>query len=98
MTNSDRRTMDSEPVIAVGLLGGASSVKLTLTGPFVDESNRSVPAGGYTAEPTGALVTLNGPEAITSPTILLTPLDFDRCRFTVHGITIGIDFHWERQE
>src|SRR5262249_46743008 len=30
--------------------------------------------------------------------ITLAPSDFNSCRFTVHGVKIGIDFHWERLE
>jgi SpoIID/LytB domain protein len=28
----------------------------------------------------------------------LTPADFDASRATIHGITIGVDFHWETSE
>jgi peptidoglycan hydrolase-like amidase len=29
---------------------------------------------------------------------VLAPSDFDSCRFILHGVKIGIDFHWEREE
>jgi len=89
--NSDR-----EPEIRVGLITGAREVRLALAGRFVTAEGESVNEGEYTACAENGAVTLNG--VTVSPKITLSPADFDSCRFTVHGVKIGIDFHWEREE
>jgi peptidoglycan hydrolase-like amidase len=35
---------------------------------------------------------------LRAPQLVLSPVDPAKARFTVHGITIGIEFHWERKE
>ncbi len=87
-----------EPVIKVGLMTGASSARITLAGRFVNDSGEEVDGGDYTASIDEGAVALDGPTALRSSSILLAPMDFDFCRITVHDITIGIDFHWQRKE
>jgi stage II sporulation protein D len=88
--------IDQEPTIRVGLITGAREVKFALAGRFVIDGGESVVEGDYIASARNGAVKLagvSGPREIT-----LSPSDFDSCRFTVHGVKIGIDFHWEREE
>ena len=87
-----------EPAIRVGLMTGASSARITLAGRFVNDSGAEVDGGDYTASIDEGAVALDGPTPLRSSSILLEPVDFDSCRITVHDITIGIEFHWQRKE
>ena len=87
-----------EPVIKVGLMTGASSARITLAGRFASDSGAEVDGGDYTASIDEGAVALVGPTPLRSSSILLEPVDFDSCRVTVHDVTIGIDFHWQRKE
>jgi stage II sporulation protein D len=87
-----------EPSIKVGLVSGAHAVRVTLSGRFAVAGSSLVSEGDYTASVEGSLVRLRGPTEISSPEIKLTPSDFDLCRFTLHGVRIGIGFHWERKQ
>src|ERR1044072_549065 len=77
---------------------GASSARLTLKGRFRNEAGEEMGEGDYTASIDGGSITLDGPRRLTGSSILLAPVDFDSCRVTVHDVTIGIDFHWQRKE
>ena len=86
-----------EPLIRVGLVEGASSVHLHLEGRFVAGSD-PLPAGEYVvARDAGGLV-LRGGSLSRSGALRLSPADFEMGRLTVHGVTIGKDFHWQRRE
>lgn len=89
---------DREPVIKVGLMTGASSARITLAGRFVDDSGKDVDGGDYNASVDEGIVILDGPTPLRAASILLAPVDFDPGRITVHDITIGVDFHWQRKE
>jgi stage II sporulation protein D len=91
-------SIGDEPVIKVGLMTAAREIRFALTGPFIDADGEAVKEGAYTASPENAAVRLQGETASTFPAIRLTPTDFDSCRFTVHGVKIGLNFHWEREE
>ena len=88
--------IDQEPTIRVGLITGARDVRFALAGRFAGAEGESANEGEYTACAQNGAVTLNG--VTVSPQITFSPADFDSCRFTVHGVKIGIDFHWEREE
>lgn len=68
--------------VSVGLLEGIPAVEVELTGAFADSAGRPYAAGRH---------------RFTSE-ITLTPADFSSGAFAVDGMTIGIGFHWERQE
>ena len=88
--------IDREPTIRVGLITGARDVKFALAGGFLTSAGESASEGTYTASVENGAVKLN--DVASSPEITLSPSNFDSCRFTVHGVKIGIDFHWEREE
>lgn len=88
--------IDQEPTLRIGLIAGAREVKFALAGRFVTGDGEPANEGDYTASAENGAVNLDG--VTGSPEITLSPADFDSCRFTVHGVKIGIDFHWEREE
>lgn len=88
-------TIDVEPSIRVGISTGARIVKFSLAGRFL-AGNGELNGGDREAFAENGTVKLEGLPG--SPEVILAPADFDSCRFTVHGVKIGVDFHWERHE
>jgi hypothetical protein len=88
--------IEKEPTIRVGFLTGVREVKFALEGRFVTHDGQLLNEGDHTASGERGAVKLDGVGG--SQEITLAPADFDSCRFTVHGVKIGIDFHWEREE
>jgi len=69
--------------VSVGLLERQSAIEVELTGgAFADASGNSYAPGRY---------------QFTSA-ITLTPSDSASCAFALHHVTIGMGFHWEREE
>jgi stage II sporulation protein D len=68
--------------VTVGLVEGRTSVEVELTGHFTDPAGKQYAPGKY---------------RFTSE-ITLTPSDLSTCSFMVPDVTIGIGFHWEREE
>lgn len=87
-----------EPSIKVGLMSGVESVRFDLLGAFKTENGNLVEAGEYTASLTAAGMAMTGASEITGTAIQLSPVDFASCRFKIHDVVIGINFHWERKE
>jgi len=91
-----------EPLIKVGLISGAQSVRMTLSGIFATNTGAQLLNGDYIAKIADQAVKLyhisDSKEYESSPAITLSPANFDTCRITIHDVTIGIDFHWERRE
>jgi stage II sporulation protein D len=86
-----------EPLIRVGLVEGATALQLHLDGRFVVGADPA-PAGEYVvARDTGGVV-LRGATQARGGAVRLSPADFEMGRLTVHGVTIGKDFHWQRRE
>lgn len=88
--------IDQEPTIRVGLIVGAPEVKFALAGRFVAGDGKPANEGAYTASAENGAVMMEGSKGL--PEVTLSPADFDSCRFTVHGVKIGIGFHWERED
>ena len=94
-------SINQEPLIRVGLVSGDNAprtVKLTLTGRYKAQNGEVLENGEYIASNDEGSVRLAGGSLISAPRLTLTPVDFDASRAAVHGITIGVDFHWERSE
>ncbi|HTG15698.1 MAG TPA: SpoIID/LytB domain-containing protein, partial [Blastocatellia bacterium] len=89
-----------EPLLRVGLMSDRAlpTVKLTLSGRYQASNSEVLQSGEYIASNDGGSVRLVGSASINAPSLALTPVDFDASRATIHGITIGVDFHWERSE
>jgi peptidoglycan hydrolase-like amidase len=88
--------IDEEPSIRVGIISGARNIKFSLSGFFRTGKGEAVNEGDWVADAENGAVNLEGLSG--SPEIILAPSDFESCRFTVHGVKIGVDFHWERHE
>jgi stage II sporulation protein D len=68
--------------LAVGLVQGRSVVEVELMGVFTDPAGKPYAPGRYRF----------------SSEISLVPTDLQSCAFAVEDVTIGIGFHWERNE
>jgi stage II sporulation protein D len=99
--------IEKEPVIRVGLAADAGAVHVRLKGAFQSVDGESLNGGDYIIEPHNNCLRLVGPSGSvdrnesTAPVagrIRLSPADVADCTFTVEGVTIGVDFHWQRQE
>jgi stage II sporulation protein D len=88
----------NEPVIRVGLMTTAREVRFNLFGIFRNASGEAIAEGDYIASSENGAVKLQGKTTESSQRITLNPVNFDVCRFTVSGVKIGLNFHWEREE
>jgi stage II sporulation protein D len=68
--------------VAVGLIEQTPAVEVELTGTFTDSLGKPYTPGHY---------------RFTSE-VTLAPSDLASCAFALDDVTIGIGFHWERQE
>lgn len=89
---------EREPTIQVGLITGAQSARITLHGKFSVNDSFTFPEGDYTVTLADGLIRLAGAMTLGAQALKLSPVDFNACRITVHDVTIGIDFHWQRKE
>jgi len=87
---------EHEPTIRVGFLTGVKDVKFALAGRFVSNEGDDPIEGDHTARWQDGGVGIDGVGA--QKEIMFSPSDIDSCRFIVHGVKIGINFHWEREE
>jgi stage II sporulation protein D len=97
--NAERDPIGPEgPSIRVGLLN-APTVHFSLSGRYrVASSGEILESGDYTASAQGSRVTIAGYQSARGASLDLSPLEFESCRTTIHAVTIGVDFHWQRQE
>ena len=82
-----------KPYINVGIVTG-KEISFTLNGKYLTQEGEVV-TGQLKASATGNRKISLGTKKIES--IELTPED-NNCSFTLHNVTIGISYHWERQE
>lgn len=83
----------NQPYISVGIVT-SSRISFTLNGDFVTDAGETV-TGDFNAATCGdAQISVNR-KAYSS--ICFTPSE-EKASFTVHDVTIGISYHWERQE
>ncbi len=87
-----------EPLIKVGLITGAESVRFELLGQFTTEDGEILEPGAYSASLTDEGIAIRGASLLLRPAIQLLPVEFEASQFKVHNIVIGINFHWQRQE
>ena len=82
-------------------MNNLEEVAFTLPGDWSDEKQRTFAAGTYRAraEAAGQVVIDDGTSRIEKEAqgFSLAATD-ERSAFTLHAVTIGIDFHWQRQE
>jgi stage II sporulation protein D len=87
------------PEIQVGIYSGAEII-FTLNGIFHDASGSFSDGGRWIAECSGEKLLLRkGEQKLTyDKTLMLSPVDTNSSTFTLHAVTIGVNFHWQRQE
>jgi len=85
-----------EPQIAVGVIADKPAIRFRLHGSFVDDNGQSWPAGNYLAEAATGGVRISGPRSDCAPELRLAPASTTD-PFSLLA-TIGIDFHWQRDE
>jgi SpoIID/LytB domain protein len=81
-----------EPMVSVGIMKG-NEIMLELNGIFTDSNGKKYTSLQKVTLSDDKLLLEN--ESIGE--ITLTPLN-ENCSFELKNVTIGIDFHWERQE
>jgi stage II sporulation protein D len=96
-------TIEQEPTIAVGLmtLKEGEALSFDLGGEFEGSGGARLAAGNYSARVEGGLIQVSGRrDAAVSAArdMRFSPVAPDQASFTVHGVTIGVDFHWQRKE
>lgn len=97
--------MLKEPVVSVGLTSGTKALHFVLYDRFVASEQGSLLTGKCRAllardahDRQFVIVQGHGDTVVASNEVVLVPTDFQRCLFTFFGITIGKDFHWQREE
>jgi stage II sporulation protein D len=92
-------TEKQTPEISVGIVSG-SGLTFTLNGVFTAGEAGRILSGRFTAlARDGNLILKSENETVEAGTeVNLTPKDYANCSFTLHAVTIGVDFHWQRNE
>jgi SpoIID/LytB domain protein len=87
------------PVIQAGILSD-NEVSFTLHSQFSVNKENKVVEGRFRAYSLGSNLILEGDKLrIKSESgITLSPVDADLASFTLHSVTIGVNFHWQRRE
>lgn len=87
------------PEIQVGIFS-LEEIYFTLNGNFMHESSRKSFTGKCTARYSGGKILLRCDEISleSESPLILNPLDVEKSSFTLHAVTIGVGFHWQRKE
>jgi len=89
--------MEKIPVIQVGIQF-KETIEFTLQGNYVTNAGIKIEGKWKVARINGGLLLSNGKEEISLQAgTLIEPVD-KASFFTLHDVTIGINFHWERDE
>lgn len=94
------QSIANQPVVAVGLTSGAAMVAFTLQGAFVAADGQTFAAGNWQARPADNCIELLDAAGRISGAFAelhLRPVA-PAATFIIRDITIGIDFHWQRQQ
>lgn len=85
-----------EPIIAVGITSG-KKISFTLTGLYRQPATDGLVSGANTVtmSESGLTMEWNGCKYTT---LTFDPTSFEGDSFQLEGVTIGVDFHWERKE
>lgn len=90
--------IDREPVIRVGIMEHVPRVRGILKRPYLLPDGRSF-EGSFSVEVVDGTVRLSGPDgAVVAQGHEITLQSPANGSFILHDVTIGINFHWERQE
>lgn len=90
-----------EPQISVGLMVGVHEVSFRLSGAFAATDEHRLSPGPYRAIAKESHVQIHdetGRLLLAAPEVELVPDDVSSGIFTLANVTIGLDFHWQRQQ
>ncbi len=87
--------MNLEPQVKVGILT-AKSIDFTLTGLYTLQTGEIV-SGKQSVSISDSGICINW-DGKSHTSIDLTPTSYSGDSFELEGVTIGVDFHWERKE
>jgi len=87
------------PEIQVGIFSG-EEITFTLNDLYQDISGTFSATGNWIARCSeDKLILLNGKQELSfNKSLVLKPVDTVKASFTLHAVTIGVDFHWQRKE
>ena len=88
----------SAPVIKVGIVSG-KEISFTLNGSFRGDDGKAIGPSHWKATISKGQIYLESDhgEKKTASGYSFTP-DNDRASFMLHSVTIGVNFHWQREE
>ena len=84
---------NTEPTVEVGIMR-ESEIKFSFLGDFKQENSGSILNGDFSVSICNGKILFN---SISYETLVFTPLS-DSNTFELKNVTIGINFHWQRQE
>jgi SpoIID/LytB domain protein len=87
------------PIIEAGIFSG-NEIAFTLNGQFrLNKSDKKI-TGKWIAKYTDAKIVLEKDSRILEmqPPVFMVPVNAHGPSFTLHNVTIGVDFHWQRKE
>ncbi len=87
------------PELNVGICSG-KEISFALNTPFRDSSGFVFEKGNFVAGTSGTKISLKGEKKFfhSESDLILFPDDPENSSFTIHSVTIGVDFHWQRSE
>jgi SpoIID/LytB domain protein len=92
--------VEREPVVAVGLMTGAKEAAFKLQGAFDGSDGLRYDGGSFRAQPSGSgieIATEYELSGLGPSEYRLTP-GAASSSFVLRNVTIGIDFHWQREQ
>lgn len=87
------------PDISVGIVSG-SGLSFTLNGIFKEEKGGTAFTGRWSALCRDGMITIKNDDMTIDEgrEFTLIPVAAETSSFTLHAVTIGVDFHWQRNE
>src|SRR4030042_1114492 len=87
------------PEIQIGIYSG-KEILFTLNAHFTESNSGNSISGKWIAAFSGGKIVLKDNDEKLDPatSFLLAPLIVQDSSFTLHAVTIGVDFHWQRNE
>jgi len=87
------------PEISVGVMSG-EEISFTLTGSYSDDHGLVKITGNWKSKLSDERIILtNGRRNLgVEEGFILSPYNINECHFVLHGVTIGVNFHWQRNE
>jgi stage II sporulation protein D len=94
-------TLAHEPTVCVGLMSGVQELSFALDSEFATPDGTCFTAGAYRAAVALDRIAVydhTGRRCAETHELSMRPRTPVTATFTIRGVTIGLDFHWQRQE